>query len=478
MASIPQTSAHFTTSLASKITSSASSMTLVSATDKAGNALSGLYGFVVDKGSASEEFMLGTVSGTTVTIVTRGLSPADGKTNVAALQLAHRRGATVDITDYPLLAILLRIANGDESFPNPINLGSQKITNLATPTASTDAANKSYVDGVAIAGAPDSSTSVKGIVKMSTAPVSPTSPIAVGDNDSRVPTAGQAAALPGDNSDIAVGAGNKFMTQTGAQKAAENYVASTGSANAYVVTLSPVPTSYAAGMVVRFKANFANTGAATVNVNGLGAISIKKLDGATALVSGDIASGQLVVLVHDGTNFQMASPSGIAPVSLVPAWVDEGTKSWAASSTDQTLTLVNSGKDVYMVVFELDGATSGFNVQINSETGTNYSFIQLGNAGSILTQNTTSWQVFDANAGTLHRVIGVLYISGVAGNGGSANSYTISGNVAASQRATAGHGLVSGEVIHTGIAATLSTITFLVNSVAVTGKIHVYSLNI
>ena len=29
-----------------------------------------------------------------------------------------------------------------------VSLNSQKITNLATPTASTDAASKSYVDGV------------------------------------------------------------------------------------------------------------------------------------------------------------------------------------------------------------------------------------------------------------------------------------------------------------------------------------------
>jgi hypothetical protein len=43
-----------------------------------------------------------------------------------------------------------------------------------------------YVDGIAIAGAPDSSTSTKGIVKMSVAPAVSTSPIAVGDNDPRL----------------------------------------------------------------------------------------------------------------------------------------------------------------------------------------------------------------------------------------------------------------------------------------------------
>lgn len=45
---------------------------------------------------------------------------------------------------------------------------------------------KSYVDGTAIAGAPDASTTTKGIVKMSVAPVSQANPVAVGDNDPRL----------------------------------------------------------------------------------------------------------------------------------------------------------------------------------------------------------------------------------------------------------------------------------------------------
>lgn len=44
---------------------------------------------------------------------------------------------------------------------------------------------------------PDSSTTVKGFVKMSTAPASATEPIAVGTNDARVPTTGENDALVG-----------------------------------------------------------------------------------------------------------------------------------------------------------------------------------------------------------------------------------------------------------------------------------------
>jgi hypothetical protein len=65
-------------------------------------------------------------------------------------------------------------------------------------------------------------------------------------------------------------------------------------------------------MVVNFKANTANTGAAGLNVNSLGATAIKK-DVSTDLETGDILANQLVSLIYDGTNFQMLSTlSGIS----------------------------------------------------------------------------------------------------------------------------------------------------------------------
>jgi microcystin-dependent protein len=47
---------------------------------------------------------------------------------------------------------------------------------------------KVYADALAIAGSPDSSTSTKGIGRVSVAPAVPTTPIFVGDNDPRVPS--------------------------------------------------------------------------------------------------------------------------------------------------------------------------------------------------------------------------------------------------------------------------------------------------
>lgn len=81
---------------------------------------------------------------------------------------------------------------------------------------------------------------------------------------------------------------------------------STGSANAYVITTAEPITGYARGMPpIRFKANFGNSGAATANINGLGAVALKKNGGASDVASGDIVSGGVYTLIHDGTNFQV-----------------------------------------------------------------------------------------------------------------------------------------------------------------------------
>lgn len=87
------------------------------------------------------------------------------------------------------------------------------------------------------------------------------------------------------------------------------YGPDTGAANAYAVALSPVPT-LVAGSVVVFKSLNANTGASTLAVNGGSAKAIKK-NVSSALASGDILAGQIVVVVYDGTNFQMAGGGGV-----------------------------------------------------------------------------------------------------------------------------------------------------------------------
>jgi len=79
-----------------------------------------------------------------------------------------------------------------------------------------------------------------------------------------------------------------------------------GTGDVRTLTLSPVPSAYYTGMTLKIKSAAANTGAVTLNVNSLGAKSIKK-NYDQALVANDIKSGAIYVVVYDGTNFQLVS---------------------------------------------------------------------------------------------------------------------------------------------------------------------------
>lgn len=96
-----------------------------------------------------------------------------------------------------------------------------------------------------------------------------------------------------------------------------NSAVDAGANDTYVITLAPALAAYATGATYIFKANTANTGAATLNINGLGAKTIVKATGGitTALADNDIRVGQWVVVVYDGTNMQMQSTLGNASVS-------------------------------------------------------------------------------------------------------------------------------------------------------------------
>ncbi len=94
------------------------------------------------------------------------------------------------------------------------------------------------------------------------------------------------------------------------QKSTLTYATASGLPGVYAVFLPVAPAVYSAGMTVTFKANVANTGATTLNVNGLGTRPIYK-NGSIALAANDIAAGQIVTVICDGTNFQIVGQVGL-----------------------------------------------------------------------------------------------------------------------------------------------------------------------
>ena len=95
------------------------------------------------------------------------------------------------------------------------------------------------------------------------------------------------------------------------------YAADTGTANALVVTLAPPPLALVTGLEVRVKKiASANTGAATIVVNGSSAIPIKTITG-SALIGNEMPASGMLDLLYDGTNFQLQSAISPAQVALM-----------------------------------------------------------------------------------------------------------------------------------------------------------------
>jgi len=84
---------------------------------------------------------------------------------------------------------------------------------------------------------------------------------------------------------------------------------SVSSAGTNTITLAAgsALTAYAAGDFFVFKAGGTNTGAATINIDSVGAKTIQK--NLVALVAGDIQQNDIVAIYYDGTQFQMISPA-------------------------------------------------------------------------------------------------------------------------------------------------------------------------
>ena len=168
---VPAIQALFETSLQASITTNATSATLVSGADLAGNLLNGYYCFTVDAGTTQNEFMCGNASGTALTNLVRGVNPALGISSNVALEFAHRRGADVKITDAPYLSVYSNIFNGLQSIPAALSydatVPSYSIT--GNPYAIPDyQLLQAYVNQVATSGAADASQSSKGLVQIGT----------------------------------------------------------------------------------------------------------------------------------------------------------------------------------------------------------------------------------------------------------------------------------------------------------------------
>lgn len=113
--------------------------------------------------------------------------------------------------------------------------------------------------------------------------------------------------------------GVEHVTWVDYQNNVFGYAAASGT-NTITATYAPAPTAYATGQRFTFKAQNTITGAATLNVNALGAKNIYKKDISSGtlvpLASGEIIQNGLYTVEYDGTQFQLQDIGGGGVVSI------------------------------------------------------------------------------------------------------------------------------------------------------------------
>ena len=208
-------------------------------------------------------------------------------------------------------------------------------------------------------------------------------------------------------------------------------IATTGSANAYVLTTGLSLAAYVTGQSFWIKPNFAPTGAATINVDGLGAKDLRK-NGTTALASGDLATDQYYRITYNGTQFQVTGvlsgvyqpldatltalaalswSSGLPLVSFTAAdtvsltlapSVSSVTASQGAAATTATGTFVNTTDNAVVRALRVEGdrATptagdlayiSGF---LSDSAGNQDEFARISFVGSAVTSTMEQGQIY------------------------------------------------------------------------------------
>lgn len=123
----------------------------------------------------------------------------------------------------------------------------------------------------------------------------------------------------------------------------------------YTATLSPAISAYAAGQKFQILFTNANTGAATLNLNTVGALAITK-NGATALAAGDIPAGSIKILAYDGTQLQILGDGVGTLVNAAVALTDAASidltaiKHTLTTASSRTFTISYTGDDISIEV--------------------------------------------------------------------------------------------------------------------------------
>jgi hypothetical protein len=182
---------------------------------------------------------------------------------------------------------------------------------------------------------------------------------------------------------------------------------------------APVVAAYAAGQMFYFVATGDNTGAVTLNIDALGAKAVTR-DGSVALAAGDIKSGEVVVVVYDGTRFQVVSQlnsagdARFANVSIASSLYVGGVSTFVGNAGFSANVSIASALSVGGVAAITGATTIGGNLTLNGGTANGVLYLngsKVATSGTALAFDGTNFGVGTAGNAINHR--SVIYFGGV-----------------------------------------------------------------
>jgi hypothetical protein len=188
-------------------------------------------------------------------------------------------------------------------------------------------------------------------------------------------------------------------------------------------SMSPTLTAYSTGAMYWFVASGTNTGAVTMNIDALGAKAVTR-DGSTALIAGDIVSGQVAVIVYDGTRFQLQKANAFGTLT---ATTINTTNLTATGTVNLTGATVSNGGSVTTIDINggtVDGVTIG-GAAAGAGTFTNLTASGTVNFTGATVSNLGSVTTADINGGTVDGVT----IGGASAGAATFTNLTASGTI-------------------------------------------------
>jgi len=213
---------------------------------------------------------------------------------------------------------------------------------------------------------------------------------------------------------------------------------SAGASNTYTANATPAITAYAAGQTFRFLSDKTNSGAATLNVNSVGAKAIRNPDN-SALATDQLVSGRIIEVFYDAAtdNFKI-NPFYAGTVASSRTFLGLGSLATAStinnsnwSGTDLAVTNGGTGaSDASGARSALSAAVSGANADITSLTAV--STVRAGSGNDLTLGSDGGYQMVlsttdntlrpssagGVNLGTNARYYNGMYIDSIASASG------------------------------------------------------------